>query len=56
MSEQINAEQINSLIADLDQLDGLPIEEHPAIFDGIHASLRDALANAGRDEDPTQGA
>lgn len=44
--------RINEAIANLDQLDELPIEEHPAIFDEIHAGLRDALANAGRDEDP----
>ncbi len=49
------SEPINTLIANLDRLDELPIEQHPAIFDEIHAGLRDALANAGRDEDPAQG-
>lgn len=44
--------QIDLAIGDLDRLDELPVAEHPAVFDEIHAALRDALANAGRDEDP----
>lgn len=56
MTEHGNAEPINALIADLDRLDELPIDQHPAIFDDIHSGLRDALANAGRDGDPAQGA
>lgn len=56
MSEMNSTESIDTLIANLDQLDELPIEQHPAVFDEIHAGLRDALANAGRDEDPSQSA
>lgn len=54
MSEHIDNDQINEAICKLDRLDELPIDQHPAIFDDIHSGLRDALANAGRDEDPAQ--
>ncbi|MDQ3155807.1 MAG: hypothetical protein M3Q98_03660 [Actinomycetota bacterium] len=44
---------IDEAIARLDRLDELPVDAHPEIFDEIHTGLRDALANAGRDEDPS---
>lgn len=43
--------RIDEAIARLDSLDELPVEAHPEIFDEIHTNLRNALANAGRDED-----
>lgn len=45
--------RIDDAIARLDRLDELPVDAHPEIFDEIHSGLRDALANAGRDEDPS---
>ena len=45
--------RIDEAIARLDRLDELPVDAHPDIFDEIHTGLRDALANAGRDEDPS---
>lgn len=56
MSEMSHNESIDTLIANLDQLDDLTVDQHPAVFDKIHAGLRDALANAGRDEDPSRSA
>ena len=50
------SEQINEAIANLDRLDELPIDQHPEIFDAIHSGLRDALANAGRDGEPSESA
>jgi hypothetical protein len=45
--------RIDEAIARLDRLDELPVDAHPDIFDEIHTGLRNALANAGRDEDPS---
>lgn len=45
--------RIDDAIARLERLDELPVDAHPEIFDEIHSGLRDALANAGRDEDPS---
>jgi len=45
--------RIDRAVARLDRLDELPVDAHPDIYDEIHTGLRDALANAGRDEDPT---
>lgn len=47
--------RIDDAVTRLDRLDELPVDAHPDIYDQIHAGLRDALANAGRDEDPAQG-
>lgn len=47
--------RIDDALARLDRLDELPVDAHPDIYDQIHAGLRNALANAGRDEDPAQG-
>lgn len=47
--------RIDDAMARLTRLDEVPVDSHPEIFDEIHAGLRDALANAGRDEDiPTE--
>lgn len=46
--------RIDEAIARLDRLDDQPVDAHPEIFDEIHTRLRDALANAGRDEDPSE--
>ncbi|MBC7595925.1 MAG: hypothetical protein H7288_18655 [Kineosporiaceae bacterium] len=45
--------RIDVAMARLERLDEVPVDAHPPIFDEIHARLRDALANAGRDEDPS---
>lgn len=44
--------RIDDAMALLQRLDELPVEAHPDIYDEVHTRLRDALANAGRDEDP----
>lgn len=46
-------ERIDVAMAQLARLDELPVDAHPPIYDEIHTGLRDALANAGRDEDPS---
>lgn len=48
--------RIDDAMARLSRLDEVPVDAHPEIFDEIHTGLRDALANAGRDEDPTDTA
>lgn len=35
---------IESAVAELDGLATLPVEDHPAVFEGIHRVLRDQLA------------
>ena len=45
--------RIDVAMARLERLDEVPVDAHPAIYDEIHTRLRDALANAGRDEDPS---
>lgn len=45
--------RIDDAMARLARLDELPVDAHPDIYDEIHTGLRDALANAGRDEDPS---
>ena len=46
-------QRIDVALAQLARLDELPVDAHPPIFAAIHTGLRDALANAGRDEDPS---
>ena len=38
--------QVDSVLRTLETLDGLPVEEHVAVFEAAHASLRDALRGA----------
>lgn len=45
--------RIDDAIARLARIEELPVDSHPEIYDEIHTGLRDALANAGRDEDPS---
>lgn len=45
--------RIDDAIARLERIEELPVDSHPEIYDEIHTGLRDALANAGRDEDPS---
>ncbi len=47
--------RIDDAVARLGRLDELSVDDHPDIYDEIHTGLRDALANAGRGEDPAQG-
>lgn len=44
--------RIDEAMTRLARLDDAPVDAHPEIFDEIHTGLREALANAGRDEDP----
>ncbi len=52
MSDQSNSAEIDQLVAALDRLEELPVDQHPAAFDEVHTALRAALANAGRVGDP----
>jgi hypothetical protein len=45
--------QVDAVLASLAGLDGAPVEEHVAVFEGAHDSLRGALAAAG-DAPPPQ--
>lgn len=45
--------QVDAVLASLSDLDGTPVEEHVAVFESAHDTLRSALANAG-DAPPPQ--
>jgi hypothetical protein len=34
----------------------LPVEEHAAVYEDVHSSLQEALAEAGREREPGDGA
>lgn len=40
----MSTEPIEAALADLDTLADLPVQDHPAVFEGIHRVLRDQLA------------
>lgn len=43
---------VDTALAELSRLEHLPVEDHVAVFDGIHQRLRDRLADAaGQVED-----
>jgi len=48
--------RIDDALRRLDGLDELELVHHPEAFDAMHGALREALANAGNDEDPAGGA
>lgn len=58
MPEPIESDtsSIDTALARLDELDNLPVEEHPQVFDAIHSELREALTNAGREGMPPDSA
>ena len=41
-------EQVDAVLRSLGRLDGLPVDEHVAVFESAHAGLREALD--GRDD------
>ncbi|RYU13031.1 hypothetical protein [Nocardioides iriomotensis] len=45
--------QVDAVLASLAGLDDTPVEEHVAVFESAHDTLRGALANAG-DAPPPQ--
>jgi hypothetical protein len=45
--------QVDAVLASLTALDDTPVEEHVAVFESAHDTLRGALANAG--DAPPQG-
>jgi hypothetical protein len=42
-------QRVDEAIVSLAVLDGRPVAEHPAVYEAVHAVLRDALADAGSD-------
>lgn len=40
---------IEQALARLEVLSELPVDQHPAVYDEIHAELRAALTSAGRE-------
>jgi hypothetical protein len=40
---------VDEVLRSLDDLAGRPVDEHTAVFEQAHESLRDALSNAGDD-------
>ena len=40
-------EAVEEVVRSLDDLDGRPVEEHVAVFESAHETLRAALASAG---------
>ena len=45
--------QVDAVLDSLAGLDGTPVEDHVAVFESAHDTLRSALANAG--DVPPQG-
>jgi hypothetical protein len=43
--EPTGVEQVDGAIRELVRLDQLPTSEHVAVFDGVHRSLQDSLAD-----------
>jgi hypothetical protein len=48
--------RVDAALGRLDQLAGLPAAEHPAVFEQVHASLRDVLGELDLDQGPQAGA
>ena len=42
--------RVDEAVSQLEDLAGLPIAEHPAIFERVHQQLTDALGDAGARE------
>lgn len=38
--------QVDAVLASLDALEAIPVEEHPAAFEAAHSALRDALSGS----------
>lgn len=43
---------VDDAVEMLRSLDDLEVHEHPAVFDAVHASLREVLADAGKPTTP----
>jgi hypothetical protein len=52
--ESTGQPQVDAVLASLSGLDGTPVEEHVAVFESAHDTLRGALADAS-DAPPSQG-
>lgn len=48
----IGDSRVDEAVSQLDDLAGLPVAEHPAIFERVHRRLTDALGDAGARERP----
>ena len=46
--------QVDAVLRTLDELPGLPVDEHVAVFEAAHVGLRDALKDA-RQPAPAHG-
>ena len=44
------AGRVDEAVSQLEDLAGLPVAEHPAIFERVHQQLTDALGDAGARE------
>jgi hypothetical protein len=38
--------RVDAAVSLLAELDGAPVHEHPAVFEAVHARLREVLADA----------
>jgi hypothetical protein len=48
-AESTGNPDVDDVVASLEQLDGMPVSEHVAVFEAAHEKLRGALADAGND-------
>ncbi|PJJ53360.1 hypothetical protein CLV56_2847 [Mumia flava] len=46
--------RVAAVLADLDQLADLPVEEHPGVYEAVHAKLRAVLDGADPTADPAE--
>jgi hypothetical protein len=47
--------RVDEAVSELDDLAGLPVAEHPAIFERVHHRLTEALGDAGARERAVPG-
>jgi hypothetical protein len=45
--------QVDAVLASLDTLSELPVDQHVGVFEAAHAGLREALSGAGQAAEPT---
>jgi hypothetical protein len=53
--ERTGHEAVDSVLDSLDDLAGIPVAEHVAVFEAAHDQLRGTLATAGDNPRPPQG-
>lgn len=47
--------RVDAALRNLDKLADLPVSEHPAVFERVHASLREVLGELDLDAGPPAG-